>query len=103
MIADWAVAKAYRLNKKLKESRELQEKTLEWATKLLSEKPDDGERAEWIGWCKWELGELDAAEGKKESGLKLLKEAREVFIKAKIEEWGKEYLEQLDARIKELS
>lgn len=103
LIADWAVAKAYRLNKKLKEARELQAKTFEWAKKLSAEKPDDAERAEWIGWCKWELGELDAADGKKESALTLLKEAREALVKAKIEEWGKDFLEKLDARIKELS
>jgi tetratricopeptide (TPR) repeat protein len=102
LIADWAVAKAYRLNNKLTEARELQTKTLEWAKKLSAEKPEDAERAEWIGSCKWELGELDAAEGKKESALKLLKEAREILLKSKIEEWGKELLEKLDARIKEL-
>ncbi len=103
VFADWSVAKAYRLNKKLKEARELLVKTLEWARNLSADKPEDDERMEWIGWCQWELGGLDAAEGKKEGALAMLKQARESLAKAGIEEWGKEHLEKLDARIQDLS
>lgn len=101
LAADWAVGHAFRLAGKLPSAKELLQKTLPWAERRYREAPS-AETAEWVGWCKKDLGETLAAGGEKQKGLALLREARAALVEADIEAWDKEALAKLDASIKEL-
>ncbi|MCC6575685.1 MAG: hypothetical protein IT462_18035 [Planctomycetes bacterium] len=102
LIADNAVAQAYRLNGKLKQARDLLTTTLATANKRYAADSKNAENAEWVGWCEVEMGDLLAAEGDKKAALEHKKTGRKYLVESGIEEWGKSDLEEVDAAIKAL-
>ena len=61
--------------------------------------------AEWVGYLRWELAELDALDGDSIAALTGLRAARAQLIEAQIETWGdfgKKELARLDGRIEAL-
>lgn len=88
MIADWAVGHGYRLAGNLPEAERWLRKTL-----LLAESANS---AEWIGWCKKDLGETLLARGDKAAALGLLRQARTSLVDAGIDKSWPEGLKSLD-------
>jgi tetratricopeptide (TPR) repeat protein len=88
MIADWAVGHGYRLAGNLPEAERWLRKTLPLAEASAS--------AEWVGWCKKDLGETLLARGDKTAALELLRQARASLVEAGIDKSWPEGLQSLD-------
>jgi tetratricopeptide (TPR) repeat protein len=84
MIADWAVGHGYRLSGKLAEAETWLGKALAQAQDLHAKDPLR-DTAEWVGWCKKDLGETALARGRKAAALELLKSARALLVEAGID------------------
>ena len=91
MIADWAVGHGYRLAGNLPEAEKWLRKTLPLAEAASS--------AEWVGWCRKDLGETLLARGDKASALELLRQARTSLVEAGIDKSWPEGLKSLDEAI----
>lgn len=98
MIADWAVGHGYRLNGRWADAETWLRKALPGAEELHAKAPRP-ETAEWVGWCKKDLGETLIARGEKPEGLELLKEARRSLVESGIEKHWPEGLKALDETI----
>lgn len=98
LIADWAVGRAYRLCGRFDEARPWLEQSLEWASRRYADDPSP-DTAEWVGWCRKDLGELLIATGRKADGVALMKQGRASLIDAGIEKWGAELLAKIDATL----
>jgi|SRR5688572_17279576 len=92
LIADWAVGHAYRLTGKLKEARDLLERTLEWAERSTT--------LEWAGLCRKDLGQTLVELGDKEAGADHLKNARRALTEAGFEKSWPECLKEIDEILK---
>ena len=103
MIADHSVAKLLRLTGARDEARSLLASTAEWADRLYQEQPGP-DALEWVGHCRTELGELEAADGRPAPGIELLEEGRAILVEAGYEEhaFGQDWLAKLDLRIAEV-
>lgn len=91
MIADWAVGHGYRLAGNFAEAETWLRKTLPLAEEIKS--------AEWVGWCKKDLGETLLARGDKAKALDLLRQARGSLVEAGIDKSWPEGLKSLDESI----
>jgi tetratricopeptide (TPR) repeat protein len=93
VIADWAVAHAYRLNENYDEAEKWLDGILEKFEKL--------EANEFIGWTHKELGEIELHKGNKGEALTHLIEAEKRLKAEKMDEWDsdgyKKLLEQIEA------
>ncbi len=98
LIADWAVGHAYRLTGKLKEARELLEKTLAWAERRHAKEPGAA-TIEWVGLCRKDLGETLGGLGEKAKALELLKSARPALVEAGYEKSWPECLKEIDEAV----
>jgi tetratricopeptide (TPR) repeat protein len=98
MIADWTVGHAYRLLKKYPEAETWLRKTLPQAVELHAKEAQPW-TAEWVGWCKNDLGLTLIARGDKAGGLALLKEARAALVEAVLEKSWPEGLKKVDEEI----
>jgi tetratricopeptide (TPR) repeat protein len=98
MIADWGVGHGYRLAGKLAEAETWLRKALPQALELQAKDrlPDN---AEWVGWCKKDLGQTLIARGDKAKGLELLKEARPALVEAGIDKHWPEGFKDLENAI----
>lgn len=98
MIADWAVGHGYRLAGNLVEAERRLRKTLPLAEEMHAKesRPDS---AEWVGWCKKDLGETLLARGDKAKALDLLRQARASLVEAGIDKSWPEGLQPLDEAI----
>lgn len=104
LIADWALARAERMTGRLDEARSRSEAAYDQARERYALEPS-ATNAEWVGYLRWELAELDALDGDPIRGLTGLREARAKLIEAKIETWGEfgeKELARLDSRIEAL-
>lgn len=88
MIADWAVGHGYRLAGNLPEAERWLRKTLPLAEAAGS--------AEWVGWCRKDLGETLLARGDQAAALDLLRQARASLVEAGIDKSWPEGLKSLD-------
>jgi len=88
MNADWAVGHGYRLTGKLEEAEAWLRKTLPVAESLRD--------AEWVGWCRKELGETLLARGQKAAARDLLKSARAELVEAGIDKSWPEGFKSVD-------
>jgi tetratricopeptide (TPR) repeat protein len=104
LIADWAVARALRMTGRLEEARSLSAATHATALERQAAVPGPA-NAEWVGYTRWELAELDALAGRIAQALAGLEEARNRLLEAGIEGWGEfgtRELARLDARLADL-
>jgi tetratricopeptide (TPR) repeat protein len=104
LIADWAVARALRMTGRLAQARELSEATHATACERYADEPSPA-NAEWVGYTRWELAELDALDGSLEKAHSGLLRVRVELVEAGIESWGGfglAELAKLDARLEEL-
>ncbi len=88
MNADWAVGHGYRLNGKLEEAETWLRKALPVAESLRD--------AEWVGWCRKDLGETLLARGQKAAARDLLKSARAALVEAGIDKSWPEGFKPVD-------
>ena len=95
MIADWAVGHGYRLAGNFGEAERRLRKTLPLAVEGYA-KDRRPESAEWVGWCKKDLGETLLARGEKAQALDLLRQARASLVEAGIDKSWPEGLKPLD-------
>lgn len=105
LIADWAVSRALRMTGRTSEARALSEATHATARERYAQEPGQ-KNAEWVGYTRWELAELDALAGEREEAVDGLRAARAALVEAKIESWGdfgKSELAKLDARLAALA
>ncbi|MHC4840615.1 MAG: hypothetical protein ACYTDT_06565 [Planctomycetota bacterium] len=103
MVADFGVAHALRRVGELKESRELLDKTMSWAEERLRHNPEGSDEIEWMGWGHINNGDLLQDEGKPSEALAEYELGRPYLIKAGIENWGRDWLKTVDAKIAKLS
>jgi tetratricopeptide (TPR) repeat protein len=94
MIADWAVGHAY-LNLKDYDSAE------KWLTPLIvwCQRLDD---TEFLGLTAWDLGEVYYARGEPEKALGFYIVAEKHLMKAGMEDWDSEGMEEIRSRIAEI-
>ena len=100
LIADYAVAHVKRMQGRLGESREEMRAVFDWARKL-----HDGGNAdalEWMGFTRWELGEIAYAQGEPGVGSGMLKKALGELERAGMPEWDEADWKKRQARIEEL-
>jgi len=91
MIADWAVGHGYRLAGNLTEAERWLRNTLPLAEAI--------ESAEWVGWCRKDLGEVLLARGEKAQALEVLRKARASLVEAGIDKSWPEGFKPLDDAI----
>jgi len=100
LIADYSVAHLMRLQGQLDEAREAMNTVLTRAEELDGEGNPDA--IEWIGFSRWELGEITVAAGDTASGLETMKKALGELERAGIEKWDEADWQDRKARIAEL-
>jgi tetratricopeptide (TPR) repeat protein len=98
MIADWAVGHGYRLAGKLGEAETWLRKALPQAEGFQAKEPRP-DHAEWVGWCKKDLGEVLLARGQKAAALDLLKAARAALLEAGMDKHWPEGFKAVDDAI----
>lgn len=95
LIADWAVGHGCRLSGKLEDAEAWLRKTLP-LTEARYRNESLPENAEWVGWCKKDLGEVLFARGEKSQGRDLLLEARKSLVEAGLDTSWPEGLKAVD-------
>lgn len=96
--ADWALGRSLRLSGQLAESRMLLEQADLRGRELYAANPA-ARQAEWLGRAWWELGELEAVEGRDDKARALLQSARRKLLEAGVADAAPELLRRLDARL----
>lgn len=100
--ADWALGRSLRLEGQLAESRTLLEQADLRGRQLYAANPA-ARQAEWLGRAWWELGELEAMEGRDDRARALLQSARRKLLEAGAADAAPELLRRLDGRRAALS
>jgi len=101
MMADWAVARALRMVGSVGKAEAMLKETQAWAERL--REGEGGKQAyEFIGMCKQELGGIEADRGNKNEALKLLQEARAIYVEVGYPQNWPEGMEIIDAQIASL-
>jgi tetratricopeptide (TPR) repeat protein len=98
MIADWAVGHGYRLAGNLAEAENWLRKTLPLTEAAYAKDPRP-DSAEWVGWCKKDLGETLLARGEKAKALDLLRQARASLVEAGMDKHWPEGFKSVDDAI----
>lgn len=99
---NWAFGRSLRLEGRLQEARVLLELAEAQGRELYAANPS-ARQAEWLGRAWWELGEVDAREGREDSALRLFEGARRKLLEAGAADAAPALLGRLDARLIELS
>ncbi len=102
LIADYSVAHVMRLQGQLYEAQKAMNAVLLRAEELDGEGNRDA--IEWIGFSRWELGEIEVAGNRREAGISMMRQALGELERAGIEKWDnadwmdrKERLSELEA------
>lgn len=98
---DWAYGHGLRMAGQLDESRDLLEETNAILHSVYIGKPSP-RAAEYLGRVLWEIGEIDAVEGKKERARERFMAARDKLVEAGAIAGAPRLVRQLDARIEAL-
>lgn len=100
LIADYSVAHVMRLQGQLEEARTAMLAVFDWAGRLLDSGNPDA--LEWVGFSRWELGEIAIAEGDRSTGVAMLKEALRELEAAGMPDWDPGDWDKRNARVQEL-
>jgi hypothetical protein len=72
-------------------------KVLEWATRLDADGASDA--VEWMGFARWDLGEMAMELGNKAAGIGMLKQALSEIEKSGMPNWDPDQWKQKQARV----
>jgi tetratricopeptide (TPR) repeat protein len=104
LVADFAVAHAYRRNGMLEEAREWLTAAFNKAKARYDEDPKDKDRIEWLGWGHKYFGDLLMDEGNSEdAALTRYKQALQLLEETGLEKWWPEEHKELKAKIDRLT
>jgi tetratricopeptide (TPR) repeat protein len=100
LIADYSIAHVTRLQGNLDEARESMRAVFGWAEKMY----DDGntDAMEWMGFSRWELGEIAISKGEVGIGLGMLEKALDEFEQSGMPKWDEADWQKRNARVEEL-
>ena len=100
LIADYSVAHVMMKQDRLHEAEAEMLKVLDWATRLNA----DGESnaVEWMGFARWDLGEMAVESGDRATGVGMLKEALGEIEKSGMPNWDPDQWKQKQDRVAEL-
>ena len=98
LVAEWWVGRAYRRAGDFNEARACMLPVKAWAERRHDAAPDD-DTAEWLALCCWEVGELDAQAGQRETGQLQMQQARAMMRAAGVEERWPDGMARLDRRL----
>jgi tetratricopeptide (TPR) repeat protein len=101
LIADWSVGHALRLGGRLEDARDEIEPVLGRALTMHREGHPDA--LEWVGFSRWELGELAVAEGDAERGVQMLEDAADELRDAGMPDWDAAGWSEKQDRLTELA
>ncbi|MEM9801491.1 MAG: hypothetical protein AAGA20_14280 [Planctomycetota bacterium] len=99
--ADWAYAHGMRMMGRLDESRALLDRINSVTHSMHVAKPTP-RTAEWLGRTLWEIGEIDATEGRDDRARERFLAAREKLVEAGATESAPQLVEEIDDRIRAL-
>lgn len=102
LIADWSVAHALRMTGQIPEAEKLLRKVQKLSLIRRSEN-NTPENCEWVGFVHLELGEISLLKGFKSDALNFFKIAYRNLSDAGMKEWDPKKLEEVRAKMKELS
>ncbi len=97
LIADYSVAHVMMKQNRLHEAEAAMLKVLEWATRLDADGASDA--VEWMGFARWDLGEMAMELGNKATGIGMLKQALSEIEKSGMPNWDPDQWKQKQARV----
>jgi len=97
LIADYSVAHVMMKQNRLHEAEAAMLKVLEWATRLDADGASDA--VEWMGFSRWDLGEMAMELGSKAAGVGMLKQALSEIEKSGMPKWDPDQWQQKQARV----
>jgi tetratricopeptide (TPR) repeat protein len=100
LIADYSVAHATRLTGALDEAEAGMQAVFAWAERLHGEEHRDA--IEWMGFSRWDLGEIAVARGDRAAGLAMMEEALGELEKAGMPSWHADGWKEKQDRLAEL-
>lgn len=101
LAADWAVGRALRFLGRLSEARTLLLEVLDRAQTRHGARPGPA-TLEWVGYSRWELGEVEARAGERARAAQHLEAALEALVEAGVEAVWPAGLARLRARLREV-
>jgi len=100
LIADYSVAHVMMKQDRMREAESEMLKVLEWASRLNAEGDDSA--VEWMGFARWDLGEMAIALGERETGTGMLKQALTEIERSGMPNWDPDQWKQKQDRIAQL-
>ena len=100
LIADYSVAHVMMVQDRTHEAEAAMLDVLEWATRLEAE--GDGSAAEWMGFARWDIGEMAIKTGNREAGVEMLSRALGEIEKSGMPDWDPDQWKQKQDRVAEL-
>ena len=100
LIADYSVAHLEMKLGRAEKARTDMLKVLEWATRLDTEGTDGA--VEWMGFSRWDLGEMAVEKGEREKGLSMLRTALTEIERSGMPDWDPGQWKKKQERIAEL-
>jgi tetratricopeptide (TPR) repeat protein len=101
LIADYSVAHVMMKQNRLHEAEAEMLKVLEWATRLDANGAPDA--VEWMGFARWDIGEMVIESGDRAAGIEMLKEALSEIEKSGMPNWDPDQWKQKQDRVGELA
>jgi len=100
LIADYSVAHVMMKQNRLHEAEAAMLKVLEWATRLDADGASDA--IEWMGFARWDIGEIVIESGDRATGIGMLREALGEIEKSGMPNWDAEQWKRKQNRVAEL-
>jgi tetratricopeptide (TPR) repeat protein len=100
LIADYSVAHVMMKQERVHEAESEMLKVLEWATRLNME--GDENAVEWMGFARWDLGEMAISVGNTGTGAGMLRQALSEIEKSGMPDWDPDQWKQKQERVAEL-
>jgi hypothetical protein len=101
LIADWSVGHVLRLSGRSEDARAEMEPVHGRAVAMHEEGHPDA--LEWVGFSRWELGELTIADGDRERGIEMLQSAAGELEDAGMPDWDEGGWSEKQERLSELT
>jgi len=100
LIADYSVAHVMMMQDRIHEAEAAMLDVLEWATRL--EAAGDDGAAEWMGFARWDIGEMAVKTGNPEAGMEMLTQALGEIEESGMPDWDPDQWKQKQDRVAEL-